>query len=157
MPQRINLVPIILSIIAAVIFQIGFICKDIKDTPAKAVKEFAEAYFRVDKSLANRLCEERKTVHGVDVVDTYIYEKTKDAADRGFGLFYVRNKLYDARTTTTRKQDGSVEVRLTAKIRPPLKSFFTGEGYREIDETMTVINDNGKWKVCGRVFSLPGN
>jgi hypothetical protein len=157
MLQRINLVPFILTIIAAVIFQIGFICWDSKDTPARAVKEFAQAYFRVDASMSERLCEYRKYVNGADTVDQYIYEKTKDAADRGFGLSYVAEKLYDPRTTTVRKDEGSVQVRLTARVRPPLKSFFSGEGYREIDETLTVINEEGKWKVCGKIFSLPGN
>ncbi len=157
MSKRINFVSIILTIIAAVIFQVGFICIDIKDTPAKAVKEFAKAYFRIDASMAERLCENRKTVNNTDTIDQYIHEKTKDAADRGFGLSYVRDKLYDARTTTINKSDGSVYVRLTARVRPPLKSFFSGEGYREIDETIKVINDDGKWKVCGKLFSLPGN
>ena len=155
MSQRIKLVPIIVTIILFIVFQIGFLCKDTQDTPAKAVKEFAKAYFHVDESLADRLCEERKTANGDNVVETYIYERTKEASDRGYSLFYLREKLYDARTTSTQNQDGSYNVRLTGRVRPPLKSFFTQEGYRDIDETIHVINDQGTWKVCGKLFSLP--
>jgi len=157
MSKRINLVPFILTVIAAVIFQIAFICRDSKDTPGRAVKEFAKAYFKVEACMADRLCEDRKYVNGTNTVDQYIYEKTKDAADRGFGLSYVANKLYDARTETVAKTEGVVSVRLTARVRPPLKSFFSGEDYREVDQTLKVINEDGKWKVCGKIFSLPGN
>jgi hypothetical protein len=34
------------------------------------------------------------------------------------------------------------------------KLFFIGETY-EVDETLNIIKEDGKWKVCGRAFLLP--
>jgi hypothetical protein len=155
--QNIRLAPILAALFIGVVLQVLFIFPDTKDTPGKAVIEFATAYFKVDKSMEDRLCNERKTVDGMDVVDEYIHMKTKEAKDRGLSMFYLRDKLYDARTESVKRDETSAEIRLTGKVRPPLKSFFTQEDYRYINEVITVVNDNGKWKVCGKLFSLPGN
>ncbi|MBW2218252.1 MAG: hypothetical protein JRF40_01970 [Deltaproteobacteria bacterium] len=155
--QKIRLAPIISALVIGAALQVLFIFPDIKDTPNKAVIEFATAYFKVDKSMGNRLCDERKTVNGTDVVEEYIQIKTKEARDRGLSMFYLKDKLYNIRTKSAKRDKSSVEIRLTAEVKPPLKSFFTNEDYRQIDEIIKVINDNGKWKVCGRLFSLPGN
>ena len=155
--QKINFAPIISAVIIGVLLQVLFIFPDIKDTPSKAVIEFATAFFKVDASMADRLCDDRKVVNGIDTVEEYIQIKTKEAGERGLGMFYLRDKLYSPRTETLKRDASSAEIRLTGEVKPPLKSFFTQEGYRQIDEIITVINDNGKWKVCGKLFSLPGN
>jgi hypothetical protein len=155
--QKIKLAPIFSAIIIGALLQVLFIFSDIKDTPSKAVIEFTTAYFKVDESMADRLCDERRVVDGTDVVEKYIHMKTREAEERGLSMFYLRDKLYNPRTESVRKDTASAEIRLTAKTKPPLKSFFTQEDYSQIDEIITVINDNGKWKVCGKLFSLPGN
>lgn len=155
--QKIKFAPILSAIIIGALLQVLFIFPDIKDTPGKAVIEFSTAYFKVHESMADRLCEERKVVNGTDVVEEYIQIKTKEAEERGLSMFYLRDKLYNPRTESVKKNTDSAEIRLTAEVKPPLKSFFTQEDYRQIDEIITVVNDNGKWKVCGKLFSLPGN
>lgn len=155
--QKIKFAPILSAIIIGALLQVLFIFPDIKDTPGKAVIEFSTAYFKVHESMADRLCEERKVVNGTDVVEEYIQIKAKEAEGRGFSMFYLRDKLYNPRTESVKKNTDSAEIRLTAEVKPPLKSFFTQEDYRQIDEIITVVNDNGKWKVCGKLFSLPGN
>jgi len=134
--------------------QILFIFPDMKDTPTKAITEFTEAYFKVDRSMINRLCDQSKTVNDIDVVDRYIDAKSKDAENRGFGMFYMKDRVSNLRTQIISRDDSSAKLRLTAKVKPPLKAFFTGEGYRSIDEIVTVINEDGKWKVCGNIFSI---
>jgi len=155
--QKIKPAPIISAVMIGVVLQVLFIFPDIKDTPSKAVIEFATAYFKVDASMADRLCDDRKVVNGVDTVEKYIQIKTEEAKDRGLSMFYLRDKLYSPRAETLKKDASSAEIRLTGEVKPPLKSFFTQEGYTQIDEVIAVINDNGKWKVCGKLFSLPGN
>jgi len=154
MPQNNRFAPLAIPIIIGVALQILFIFPDMRDTPTKAVTEFTEAYFKVDRSMIDRLCDQSKTVNDVDVVDRYIEAKSKDAEDRGFGMFYMKDRVYDLRTHIISRNDSSTKLRLTAKIKPPLKAFFTGEGYRSIDEIVTVINEDGKWKVCGNIFSI---
>jgi len=146
--------PLAIPIIIGIALQILFIFPDSRDTPTKAVTEFAEAYFTADRSMIERLCDQSKTVNDIDVVARYIEAKSKEAQDRGFGMFYLRNKVYDLRTHIISRDDSSVKLHLTGKVKPPLKAFFTGEGYRSIDEIVTVVNEYGKWKVCGNIFSL---
>lgn len=155
--QKIRRAPIVTALVIGIILQVLFIFPDMKDTPAKAVIEFSVAYFDVDKSMEDRLCDERKTVDGLDVVDAYIQKKVKEAKERGLSLFYLKDKLYNIRTESVARDENSAEIRLTAEVKPPLKSFFTQEKSRQIDEVVKVVYEDGQWKVCGRLFSLPGN
>ena len=154
MPRYNRFAPLAIPFIIGVVLQILFIFPDMKDTPAKAITEFTKAYFKVDRSMIDRLCDQSRTVNDVDVVDRYIHTKSKDADDRGFGMFYMRDRIYDLRTHIISHNGSSAKLRLTAKVKPPLKAFFTGEGYRSIDEIVTLINEDGKWKVCGNIFQI---
>ena len=154
MPRNNRFTPLAMPIVIGIALQILLIFPDMRDTPTKAVTEFTEAYFKVDRSMTGRLCEQSKTANDVDVVDRYIESKSKDAEDRGFRMFYMKDWVYNLRTHIISRDDSSAKLRLTAKVKPPLKAFFTGEGYRSIDEIITVINEDGKWKVCGNIFSM---
>jgi hypothetical protein len=149
-----RIAPFALTVIIGIALQILFIFSDIKDTPAKAVMEFTEKYCKADKSMADRLCEESKTVNNIDVVDRYIQQKKQEASDRGFGMFYMSDSVYNLRTHIIRKDDSSVELRLTGEAKPILKAFFTGEAAKPIDEVVRVVKHNGKWLVCGNIFSI---
>ena len=154
MPQASRIAPFAATLIVAVILQLLFIIPDIKDTPTRAVTEFTKAYFKADKAMADRLCEDARIVDGVDVVDRYVYQKTQKAADRGFGMFYMTDSVYNLRSQVVRRDGATVEVRVTGKAKPILKSFFTGEEEKDIDEVVRLVNDNGRWLVCGNVFSI---
>jgi len=154
MARRNGFLPLAIPIIIGVVLQILLLFPDMRDTPTKAVTEFTKAYFNTDRSMADRLCDQIKTVDDVNVIDRYIETKSKEASDRGLGMFYLRNKVYDLRTRIISRDDLSVTMHLTGKVKPPLKAFFTGEGYQSIDEIVTVVNEYGKWKVCGNIFSI---
>jgi hypothetical protein len=154
MPQINKIAPFALTLIIGVVLQVLFIFSDIKDTPTKAVTEFTKAYFKADKAMADRLCEESKTVSDIDVIDRYIQQKEKEASERGYGMFYMSDSVYNLRTHIISQDESSVELRLTGEAKPILKAFFTGEAPKQIDEVIRVVNDNGKWKVCGNVFSI---
>ena len=145
-----------LVILLGLLLQVVFCFADNIDTHHKAAVDFARAYFGLDGSaMSERLCDERRVVEGVNVVDKYIYLATKEAKDRGFGLFYVKDKLYKVKTNTISKDDVSAIVKLTCYKKPQLKSFFTGESYKKVDEIINLVKEDNKWKVCGKVFSLP--
>ncbi len=154
MPPINKIAPFALTIIIGVALQVLFIFPDIKDTPTKAVTEFTKAYFKADIAMTDRLCEESKTVNDIDVVDRYIQLKTQEATDRGYGMFYMGDSVYNLRTHIINQDESSIEMRLTGKAKPILKAFFTGEDAKPIDEVVRVVNDNGKWKVCGNIFSI---
>jgi hypothetical protein len=144
----------ILIIVISFFLQVLLVYADLKDTPNKAATEFTKAYFGLDNSMADRLCQESLIVEGVNVVDKYIDGVTTKAKAEGFRPFFTKNFLYHVQTNTVSKDDSKAKIRLNCEIKHPLRSFFTKESSKEIDETIDLIKEDGKWKVCGNVFSL---
>ncbi|MBW1745769.1 MAG: hypothetical protein JRG74_01875 [Deltaproteobacteria bacterium] len=146
----------IFIIVIAFFMQVMFVYAQNSDTPNKAATEFTRAYFGLDSSMADRLCQESLIVDGVNVVDSYIYCVTSKAKTEGFRPFFVKNYLYHVQTNTISKDENKAQIKLTCEIKHPLRTFFTKESSRKIDETFNLIKEDGKWKVCGDVFSLCG-
>jgi hypothetical protein len=143
-----------LAVLIAVILQIVFIFADRRDTPSKAVVEFAKAYFWLDKpGMTERLCEELRT-NDPDVIDRYIHSVADEARERGFGLLYMKNTLSGIETYTLAREGEKAEIRIVSHRKSPLRSFFTGESHK-VDEVVRVVRENGRWKVCGDAFALP--
>ena len=74
----------------------------------------------------------------------------------------MRSMLYHIKTDIISEDESETKIRITCErkrmINPVFtiicKLFFIGETY-EVDETLNIIKEDGKWKVCGRAFSLP--
>lgn len=156
MVQNNKIITITLVLLLGVFLQVLFVFADIQDTPNKAVVEFSKYYFSYNPAMADRICEERRIVDEVDVVKKYLYQVSEDAKERGFGLSYLKNCLYHVETYTLAKDYNKATIRLTCEVKPWLRAFFTGEPPKKIDETIEVVKEGGKWKVCGRkLFALP--
>jgi len=153
---------IILVLIIGFLLQLLFSVADAVDSPSKAVVQFSKAYFNLDKSMAERICKERLASEDIDVIDQYIYLAGKEAEDRGFAINFMKNKLYHIETETISKKENEAQIRITGKIRvsinsvyPIIAKLFNIGATHEIDEIINVIKEDGKWKVCGSLFSLP--
>jgi hypothetical protein len=153
---------IILVLIIGLLVQLLFSVADAIDTPNKAVVQFSKAYFNLDKSMAKKICKERLASEDVDVIDQYIYLSAKEAKDRGFGINFMKNKLYHIETETLSKKENEAQIRITGKIRvsinpvyPIVANLFNIGATHEVDKIINVIKEDGKWKVCGSLFSLP--
>jgi hypothetical protein len=144
----------IFIVVVAFFVQVLFVYADRNDTPNKAATEFTKAYFGLDSSMADRLCQESLIVDGVNVVDKYICCVTTKAKTEGFRPFFVKNYLYHVQTNTISKDEIKAKIKLTCEIKHPLRAFFTKESSQKVDKTFDLIMENGKWKVCGDVFSL---
>ena len=76
----------------------------------------------------------------------------------------MKNELYHIETEVLSQTDSDAKVRITGKRRVAInpvysavaKAFDIG-GIYDVDETIHVIKEDGKWKVCGDLFSLPTN
>jgi hypothetical protein len=152
---------IILVLIVGFIAQLIFSMADSRDTPSKAVVEFSKAYFNLDKSMAKRICKKQLASENGDVVDQYLYLAVKTAKARGFNVNFLKNKLYYIETETISKTDTEAHVRIVGKIRvainsvyPVIAKLFDIGDTHELDEIIHVIKENGRWKVCGNLFSL---
>ena len=155
---------IILVLGCGFLLQVLLAFADTRDTPNKAVAEFSKAYFKLDKSMADRICKERLLSEDVDVIDQHIYLAGEEAKKRGFDVSFMKNKLYHIETEIITQNDTEAQVRITGKRRvainpvyPIVTKLFDIGGTYEVDETIHVIKEEGKWKVCGDLFSLPVN
>ena len=112
--------------------------------------------------MAKRICNKRLASEDVDVIDQYLHLKAIEAKERGFGINFMKNKLYHIETETITKKDTEAQIRITGKIRVSINpgytivaKLFNIGATHELDEIINVIKENGKWKVCGDLFSLP--
>ena len=155
---------IILILICGFFLQVLLSYADTRDTPNKAVVEFSKAYFKLDKSMAERICKERLASEDIDVVDQYIYLAGKEAKERGFDISFMKNELYQIETEIISQNDTDAQIRITGQRRvainpvyPIVTKIFNIGGTYNVDETINVKKEDGKWKVCGDLFALPAN
>jgi len=149
---------VVLVIFFGIILQLLLVMADTRSTPGKTAVEFTKAYFSLDASMSEYLCKE---LMEEDVVDKHIKQVAQDAQVLGFKLNYMRSMLYHVKTDIISEDDSEAKIRITCErkrmINPIFtiigKLFFIGETY-EVDETLNIIKEDGKWKVCGRAFSL---
>jgi hypothetical protein len=161
MPDISKYVPLLVVICIGIIVQVLLIPLDCINNPHKTALAFTEAYLRIDPSMANYLCEDSKTVDDIDTVAQYVYGMTKQAKARGFDKHYLKSKLYHIITHTTYLGDSEATVSISAERRTAInpvfalitKLFHIGET-RPFDETIEIIKEDGKWKVCGSPLSL---
>ena len=149
-------ISITLAVLLGIFLQVLFAFADTKDTPDKAVIEFAQAYFGFDESMTDRLCEASAVVDEISVTEQYIQDAKEKAGSLGYSLWYMKEKLYHVDTHTISMEEyKSAKVRLTAERKPPLRSFFTRRS-SHVDQVLDVVYDekSKKWKVCGDFFSL---
>lgn len=153
--------PIVAAVLIGVVLQGILILADCQSTPGKAAVEFAKAYYRVDPELSSLLCAKSLGTEAENVVETYIRSMTEEARDRGVGLNNLTYILYHIETHTRRVDESTAEVRLSAKRRVSInplyalvaKFFLIGETH-QVNEVLTVVKEEGRWKVCGNPFSL---
>jgi hypothetical protein len=148
-------------VIVAVILQGIFIVADKKETPDKAAVEFAEAYFMLDKSMAKYLCDELTGDEENNVVGDYINRVDDEARASGFDPSYMRSRLIDVSTNSRMVNADTAEVHITAESERAINPIYALVGRvfrlieaRPVDATLTVIEEKGHWKVCGKPFSL---
>jgi hypothetical protein len=154
-------VGIILVLIIGFVVQIIFSMADAKDSPNKAVVEFSKSYFMLDKSMTKRICKKLLASEDTNVVDEYLYSAAKTARERGFDINFLKHKLYHIQTETISKNNTEAAIRITGKIRvainsvyPVVAKIFNIGSTHKVDEIIHVIKEDGKWKVCGKLFSL---
>lgn len=145
----------------AFFFQVVFVFAETRDTPSKAVVEFTRMYYQLDAAMATRLCDELAMDEEVNVVAAYIQSTAKQANERGFDVSYMKNNLYNVKTHTLKMNSSSAEIRITGDLKKGInpmfayvgKLFFLGKT-TPLDQTVNVIKEGGKWKVCEGFFSV---
>jgi len=149
-------------IVIAVVLQVILISVGKVDSPAEAAVEFTKAYFMLDgSSMAERLCSELSEDEEADIVGGYLHHSAEKARALGFSPSYMKNQLAHVKTEINMMDQNSAKVRITGdrlrSINPVFafvgRLFFLIETHK-FDETLTLVKEDGKWRVCGKPFSL---
>ncbi|MGD9973162.1 MAG: hypothetical protein AB7S77_08895 [Desulfatirhabdiaceae bacterium] len=148
-----------LILMLTVFLQIVFIFADTRDAPDKAVRQFTSMYYKLDPAMTSLMCENLIS-DDENVVENYIQKAGIEASERGFDISYLKLQLYNVRTHIIKCDDTSAMIRITGEMKRginPLfsyvgKLFFIGKTY-PLDQTVNVIRENGKWKVCQGFFT----
>ncbi len=146
-------------VIISGLLQVLLVFADCRNSPSNTAVEFTKAYFRFDPSMTDWLCREIARGGDADPVGDFLYRSSEEARQKGYPLSAMRSTLYHIETETVHKGDKAAEVRLTAVRRQAgnpvfawvAKLFFLGEAH-EVDKTVEVVNEDGKWRVCGKPF-----
>ena len=153
----IGFVVVVFVILQGLLISVGKV-----DSPVEAAVDFTKAYFMLDgASMSQLLCRDIVENEEIDMVDTYLNSVAVQARSMGFDRSYMRNQLWHVSTEIQRSDENKATVKITGErlrsINPVYalvgKLFFLIESHK-IDETMTLVKEDGKWKVCSKPFSL---
>ena len=150
-------------IVVAFILQIVLVTADHHESPGMAAVEFSKAYFKLNKTMGKRLCREITDDGESEVVSDYLNRVADQAKSEGFNASWMKMALSHIETETQMVDDNVAEVRINCNRRRAVnlvyalvaKIFFLGETY-EVEETLTLVKEDGLWKVCGEPFVLVG-
>ncbi len=148
-------------VIVFFILQIGLIGIDRQDSPGAAAVEFSKAYFYLDADMADMLCAELTGDEDTDVVNDYINRVADEARDEGFDPSWKKMALAHIEMETEMVDENTAQIQITAQRRRSINPvfaavatiFFLGDTY-QVEETLTVVREEGGWKVCGQPFAL---
>jgi len=154
-------IPIAAVIIVAFILQVVLIAADHHESPGKAAVEFSKAYFKLNTAMAQRLCGEMTEGEQSDVVEDYLYRMADQAKAEGFDASWMKMVLSHIETETQMVDENMAEVRITCSRRRAInpvfalvaKLFCLGETH-EVEEILTLVKEDDRWKVCGEPFAL---
>jgi len=152
---------LMMVILFGIFLQAIFMFVEAKETPNKTAVKFTKAYFTLDKSMAGYLCKTLATSDDENIVEKYIQKTEKEAAERGLSPDFMKNRLFNIETETISRTDKEITLKISADrivaINPLyalVSKLFHLSKIHKVDDTITVIKEDGKWKVCGKPFSL---
>jgi uncharacterized protein YchJ len=155
MKSNSNYTWLVVVILLGAFLQIILASADKSETPYRVAIDFAKAYYRLDPGMADYLCEDLKSMDDQNVALAYIDAVRTETQQQGFKLDWAKSRLYSIHTHTVLTSENEAEVDFKAERRKEInpvyafvaKLFFLGETY-PVNETVRLIKENGKWKVC---------
>jgi hypothetical protein len=162
MANRSNNSAWILVVILAVCLQVVLVFADCRQTATATAIDFSKAYFLLDADMEKHLCGELTGDTDESVVAAYLQAKTDEAKARGFGTGMIRQTITHVETETMSQASDSATIHLKGRHRTCINPVFAyvaslfhlGKTH-EFEETLELVKEDGKWKVCGTPFSLP--
>ena len=113
--------------------------------------------------MGERICEERRIIDDIDVVDQYLYQMNQQAQARGFDLPMLKKGLYHVETQMVSQSEEEAQIRVSGMLRTRINpvfawvaSIFRLGDTEHVEEVLQLVKEDGKWKACGdKIFALP--
>jgi len=161
MANRSNNSAWILVVILAVCLQVVFVFADCRQTATGTAIDFSKAYFLLDANMEKHLCGELTGDTDEPVVAVYLQARTDEAKARGFGTGMARQTITHIETETLAQDADSATIHLKGQHRTCIHPVFAyvaslfrlGQTH-EFEETLELVKEDGKWKVCGTPYGL---
>lgn len=151
----------ILVVILAVCLQVVFVLADCKQTATGTAINFSKAYFLLDADMEKYICSELAGDEDEPVVATYLQTMTDEATARGFGTGMIRQIITHVEAETLAQDAESATIHLKGRHRTcihPVFAYVAGlfrlGRTHAFEETLELVKEDGKWKVCGTPYGL---
>lgn len=146
--------------VLAVCLQVLFVFADCSNTATGTAVDFSKAYFLLDADMDRYLCNELIGEEAT-AATAYLAQMETEAGERGFGNGMVRKMITHLETETIAQDGESATIHLAGESRTCIhpvfawvaKLFHLGQTY-SFEETIDLVNEDGRWKVCGTPFGL---
>lgn len=131
--------------------------------PAQVVKDFTKAYYMLEPSMADFLSEDALTnENDVNMVELYLRLQDNDAYSRGYKTSYLQMKPILMKTKVLSMDDVSAQIQINATTIRSINPLYRIVGYvfcileeHEVQDTITLVKEDGAWKIGPGAFNLP--
>jgi len=154
-----NLIPLVLVVLLGILVQVVLVVAQTKETPAGAAVEFTKAFYKMSPAVTDRMCSDLR--EDEDLVADLFHKAVDDAKARGFSASYPKMQLFHVQAVVLAQDEASAQVQLSCSMKRAihpafayfLKMWNMGETYH-LDEVVDLVNEDGRWKVCGYDYAL---
>ena len=164
MDQGKSFFTIVSIVLVGVVLQFGLATLEVttrEKSPVHTAIAFTKAYYALDADMGDYLCSEYTENEEMDAVDEYLHQVSLDAKAMGFDTGFMRSQLFHVQAEIIERSESEAIIHVTGNrkrnINPVYtivgKLFILGETY-PVDEILNLVKEDGKWKICGKAFSL---
>ena len=134
-----------------------------EDSPEKVVRNFTDAYFMLDQSMADYLSKDcLLNEDGKNVVDLYLENKAREAKTHGYQLSFLQMKPVAIQIKVLSQKESSAKILCTADIVRSINPFYRIMGSifgllnkYKAQGFITVVKENENWRIDPGSFDLP--
>jgi hypothetical protein len=131
--------------------------------PQEVVKAFAHEYFMLNEKMAGYMSQQALVnENDVNRVDLLFQVKKQEAAERGLDLDYLKMRPILMKTQVVAEDDETAVIEFSAVMVRSINPLYRIVGYvfglmkeHEFQTTVTVVKEDGTWKVGPGGFKFP--
>ena len=124
-------------------------------SPESVAEHFVKSYYMLDSDMATQLSEDALTNdEDVNLVDLYLRLKDDEARNRGHQTTYLRMFPILMKTHLVSMDDEQAVVQVETTALRSINPLYRAVGYifcllqeHEFDTTLTLVKEDGQWKV----------